>query len=65
MKNLDKWINAFNMAIKIADWDRKKILAKISGPETLSLQGKHTVVELKYHLYSYRYQYGEDNPVFN
>jgi len=25
----------------------------MSGPETLSLQVKHTVVKLNYHLYSY------------
>jgi hypothetical protein len=37
------------MATKITGSDREKII----GPETLSLQVKHTVVKLKYHLYSY------------
>jgi hypothetical protein len=37
------------MATKVTGSDRKEII----GPETLSLQVKHTVVKLKYHLYSY------------
>jgi len=41
------------MATKISGTERKKIIAKMSDPETLSLQVKHNVVKLKYHLYSY------------
>ena len=41
------------MATKITGPDGEKNIAKMSGPETLSLQVKHTVVKLNYHLYSY------------
>lgn len=41
------------MATKITGSDGEKIIAKMSGPEVLSLQVKHTVVKLKYHLSSY------------
>jgi hypothetical protein len=44
------------MATKITGSDEKEIIAKMSSPETLSMQVKYTVVKLKYHLYSYRDQ---------